>query len=336
MPTLDGIRGLACLLVVAIHMEHIFTLNLLEGAMGSLGVVIFFALSGFLMGALYFEKSCTFNNAAEYVISRFSRITPAYYIAIVFVTICYFSIPDFEYAMTPVNIARSFAFMGSVGVFWSIPPEVQFYGFFLLIWLAWDKYKAGVKWPLAVIVALSLAFIATKDQWGGILLPSKLHIFLSGFLAAVFLNIEKIRAVVTNRFFQILAAAAALVYFFSFITSDNIYKDLLFPVLVALWIMSFSATTIVSSIFTLKPMRVLGAASFSIYLFHDAILRVIERYFDTADAGILFMAVCLAVALGLPLLFHFFAEKPLNQWSKQKARDVLAALRTKVGFLPKN
>ena len=83
MPTLDGLRAFACLLVVVAHLVEFSKLNLFDTAMvGTVGVIIFFALSGFLMGALYFDRPFDERNAVSYSIARLTRIVPAYYLAV--------------------------------------------------------------------------------------------------------------------------------------------------------------------------------------------------------------------------------------------------------------
>src|SRR5215208_850972 len=51
---LDGLRGIAVLGVLAVHTTHIFGVPLLRG--GSLGVDVFFVLSGFLITSLLVEE----------------------------------------------------------------------------------------------------------------------------------------------------------------------------------------------------------------------------------------------------------------------------------------
>jgi peptidoglycan/LPS O-acetylase OafA/YrhL len=124
-PTLDGLRGFACILVVISHL-------LPSNTIGALGVIMFFSLSGFLMGMLYLDKPCIKTNIVKYSISRISRIAPAYYVAITLYVVVFTLLPDGN-ELTAVGIARTYLFMGSISVFWSIPPEIQFYVFFYWI-----------------------------------------------------------------------------------------------------------------------------------------------------------------------------------------------------------
>jgi peptidoglycan/LPS O-acetylase OafA/YrhL len=334
MPTLDGVRGLACLIVVLHHFRQTLELNIGDpwNEIGSAGVLIFFALSGFLMTRLYYHTPLTYDSGMKYIVSRFSRITPAYYIAILFVWLVYIFHPEFQFQMDPVMLVRSFMFIGSEGVFWSIPPEIQFYLFFVFIWFCHEKLKAGNhRWTVALI-AISLFFIATKSFWPGILLPSKYHIFLYGFLAGVLIGHEKIRHYACNIWFQSVIMLATAAYFYLFITYDNIYVDLIFPILVAAMVMSLSVTTPASWVFQTSFLRLLGNASFSIYLFHHPIMQIYAQMFDIdQDSSWLHFAVVITASMALPIMFYFLCERHLNKMAKEKGIDL--ANKAKLKFM---
>ena len=328
MPTLDGVRGFACILVFIQHIDELLNIDRIGHPIGSLGVMIFFALSGFLMGALYFSRHCTYDDAAKYVVSRFSRIAPAYYMAIIFCWLLYLVIPGFTYEMTPLNLARAFAFMGSEGVFWSIPPEVQFYGFFLFTWFAYARLKQGNYVWMALCVLLSVIFIVTRENWGGILLPSKFHIFLCGFLSALLMRWITDKAWKISSWMQAGLIALTLGYYSMMGSGEEFYHDLIFPVIIALTVMSLSVETRVTYIFKTNWMRLMGAASFSIYLFHEALMQVIVHFLPPAEYSLMILIpLVIAVGLSLPLMFHFYVERSLNR--KTKTWGMTVAMRFK-------
>jgi len=129
--TLDGLRAVAALFVV---FSHLINRNLASGySTSTIGVAIFFSLSGFLMGYLYLFKEFSPNAVVNYCISRFSRIAPAY-LTVILVSYVIFNFIDesFVYTISNNNVLRHLLFLGNVSVFWSIPPEIQFYVFFYL------------------------------------------------------------------------------------------------------------------------------------------------------------------------------------------------------------
>lgn len=332
MRPLDGIRGMACMLVIASHISQILHIYEKEfnDYLGSMGVVIFFALSGFLMSALYTDARFTADKVVKYGIARFTRIAPAYWIAILFAWVLYLNIPDFHYQMTPWHLLRSAVFGGNQGVFWSIPPEVQFYGFFVLLWFAWSRFKAGSKLWLISLAILCVGFVATKDLWTGLMLPSKLHIFLCGFMAAFLPKIEKVRAIIQTVRFQLFITMLTLVYGLTFTIHIGIYKDLLFPILTGLWIAAMSGSTKFTAPFETDTMRMVGAASFSIYLFHEMTLFALyDIGWFTADSQMLNIALMVVLSLAPPVAFHFIMEKKLNLWSKTKLLALWAGIQEK-------
>ena len=332
MRPLDGIRGLACMLVIIAHITQTLKLDYVEKIydFGSMGVVLFFVLSGFLMSALYSEKQFSLDSAGKYSIARFTRIAPAYWIAIVVSWVLFMIIPDFEYQMTPFNLLRSIFFAGTEGVLWSIPPEVQFYGFFLLLWFSWHKSKEGNHIFLIFSVLLSLALVATKEMWGGAMLPSKLHLFLAGFLAAFVAKHPKVLPVLCSTIFQIGITLLFICYVSFVLGEGEIYNDLTIPFLAGLMIASLSRSSLFTWPLETHTMRMIGAASFSIYLFHDMILKAMDHFCAFNSLNIMLsIAIMCFVSIALPVAFHYAVEKRLNISSKKWLLEKFEMLKRK-------
>src|ERR1035437_9501507 len=183
LPNLDGIRAMACLLVVLVHMP----LPGIPETTSATGVGLFFVLSGFLMSYLYGLVSWDRKSVCRYGIARFSRIAPIYWLVIsICILISYYE-PDSDFTQKILGgyqIARHYLFSGSSGVFWSIAPEIQYYVFFLLIWWA-IAYRSKLSYALPLIVLLCSGFLLTHALWPGLALPNKLHFFLTGSVAGL-------------------------------------------------------------------------------------------------------------------------------------------------------
>jgi len=139
-PALDGIRCVAILMVILSHLSGTVGLQvspILLEPLGSLGVRIFFVLSGFLISSLLFaEFSATGTiSIKHFYIRRFFRIFPAYYAFLAVVTglslfgIVRYSHSDALFALTYLsnyNSGRTWI----VAHTWSLSVEEQFY----LLW----------------------------------------------------------------------------------------------------------------------------------------------------------------------------------------------------------
>lgn len=327
IPSLDGIRGVACLLVVLSHSIELYSHSVRYSLIGALGVLIFFSLSGFLIGHLYISSEFNSPNVRKYLISRFSRIVPAYYLAVLIYLIIDFFIQPY-YGMGLTNIVRSLLFVSSVGVFWSIGPEIQFYLFFCVIWF----YASNFNWfntkitPLFLFfVLVSLGLVITRNFWPGILLPSKLHIFLFGILSAVIFRYFKKKQIVANIAIPLTLTIGlfATWYVSNVITSKTIFYDLVVSLMVASIIGLLTFPNKLSGFFSGRLIGFIGEASFSIYLFHGPTLRLLDTYgFNLFETTKINLAVAILIAILVPSVFHILVEKKLNVVVKNKMNQI--------------
>ena len=150
---LDGIRGIAILLVVACHLLYVnpqaspgmLFLFGIFGA-GTFGVTIFFALSGFLISLPFWKGKArgTSPDLKRYASRRFWKIVPPLALSLLIVTpvYIYFHGDKNDYLKTAVQWLCGYAFIFPVSgklnpVMWSLIVEVHFYIllpiFFLLL-----------------------------------------------------------------------------------------------------------------------------------------------------------------------------------------------------------
>jgi peptidoglycan/LPS O-acetylase OafA/YrhL len=150
IPELDGIRGVAILLVL---LWHYVALRLEPGAPGIMaplwtlmqiswtGVDLFFVLSGFLIGGILLEHRDSPHYFKTFYVRRVCRIFPLYYLLV----LTYFAI-----------VASGATLGGSTG-HWlmSRPKPFWSYALFAQNWvMAWDRIYGcnwlGITWSLAV------------------------------------------------------------------------------------------------------------------------------------------------------------------------------------------
>jgi len=74
---LHGVRGIAAAMVFVSHLGNAGYYPWIKG-FGQLGVLLFFVLSGFLMGLLYMEERSSARDWARYAVRRVFRVYPLF------------------------------------------------------------------------------------------------------------------------------------------------------------------------------------------------------------------------------------------------------------------
>ncbi|MBH8576306.1 acyltransferase [Nostocaceae cyanobacterium CENA369] len=164
---LDGLRGIATLMIVFFHFNwQLFNPLLVKIAVfGQTGVDLFFVLSGFLITRILLNTKSHDNFFKNFYIRRLLRIFPLYY---GFLIITYFILPLFKigdipplshqlwYYLYMQNIPATFIGFSSSGPghFWSLAIEEHFYFFWpVLVYLLPTK---RLIWAATGIILLSI------------------------------------------------------------------------------------------------------------------------------------------------------------------------------------
>lgn len=161
---LDGVRGVAILLVVVDH----FVLKVstgpareLAGAVGSVGVHVFFALSGYLItGILLRERSATGGvGLRNFYLRRALRILPAFYVALAGIVLLSLLTRTVEVSAAEVVVSGLFLADYSpvplgwwLGHTWTLAVEEQFY-------LLWPALLVLLRPRRALVAALVLIVV---------------------------------------------------------------------------------------------------------------------------------------------------------------------------------
>ena len=314
LPTLDGLRGYACLFVVLSHLPWPNNVTTeLHGLLGAVGVGVFFVLSGFLMGYLYIHKDFNVKSVINYSIARFSRIVPVYwFVILIYLLLSYlFSGLDYPFDMGSVtNALRHIFLIGSSYVFWSIPLEIQYYIFFIFLWYSFFKFSFLQKTLLSIsLVILLYSF----DLWPGLVLFSKLPFFLAGTFFGILPRIF-ITKNIWLIFFQVISVFLLFLPMFYIIDYKAFYDSFEVAVYYGVAIYFISHGTRFSNlIMSNKYMAEIGAASFSIYLIHLLLLYFYGTFLgldmDVYDS--LWFLVAL-VTIVTSLVFHKKIEVKLH------------------------
>ncbi len=219
IPALDGVRGLAILLVLVWHYFVIDTRpepgTLLAFIKSSLsltfaGVDLFFVLSGFLIGGILLRNRTAENYFSVFYTRRFARLMPIYLIVLAsyFIAAPWLragnteagkwladgtngALPLWSYLLYLQNMSMAYANTSGghwISVTWSLAVEEQFYLLApLLIWLLPPRHLKPVLIAL-IVSALLLRVIVTiasgHGQLAYVLLPCRWDELCMGMLVA--------------------------------------------------------------------------------------------------------------------------------------------------------
>lgn len=142
---LDGLRGIAALAVVFSHFTGIYNFKydnapkpFIDFSIGAFGVQLFFLISGFVI-LMTAQRS---TKVSDFVISRVSRLYPAYWISLIVVVIVSIAFAVPKMVLSPLVVALNFTMIqrwflvpNVVDVYWTLAVEMQFYVIIFLILL---------------------------------------------------------------------------------------------------------------------------------------------------------------------------------------------------------
>lgn len=190
MPALDGLRGIAALVVVVSHYSNETNLwnGLLGSGAGQAGVILFFILTGFLITHLHINEEFSCRNIGSYGIRRTSRVYP-YFVVVA-------ALPAFliwvgfpgkigmsDIDSIPVYLRQILLIDRGSNVFWTIQVEIIFYASFLAMWALYRAVKSYLL--VFSVLSLILVFCLYVKPKTGFLFFDSGHIFLIGVLSAI-------------------------------------------------------------------------------------------------------------------------------------------------------
>ncbi|MBK6348608.1 MAG: acyltransferase [Proteobacteria bacterium] len=327
-PDVEGLRGVAAILVVLYHSR----MGVFHG--GFTGVDIFFVVSGFVITRQVVLALDRGHFSLEWFLHRrVRRLLPA---ATLMVAVTLF-IGNLVLLPTDlVNLADSaiavLAWVGNLYFWrqhsyfadsgpelpllhmWSLGVEAQFYllfPFLLLAVLRWSPRHAVSLVGAVAATSLALSIWGTHQHPGASFyqLPTRLWEFLVGALIVL----RGQDAAVSSRVRKGLAflGAAAMLVGAICLSPQTPYPGIaaVLPVLATALVLSFAPGTPVGRLLSLPKIVAIGAASYSLYLWHWPVL-VLMRYRFGADPGPVLVAFAfLAIAL-LTYLSWRFIETP--------------------------
>jgi peptidoglycan/LPS O-acetylase OafA/YrhL len=307
---LDGLRGIAILLVVWYHVWQITWLSAPAPALeflpetGFAGVDLFFFLSGFVIAYPFLaarDGGTPQPTWRHFAYRRFIKIVPSYVLSIIILIATGYAHFD-SAGDAAASIATHLLFVhtwwpttfGSInGVLWSLAVEVQFYALFPLVWWCFRRralVTAGAMIALSLVWRTYAAQCCLHTTMPQMIenLPGYIDLFAAGMLSA--LTYVRFHARATDRRIAFLATAAALggIALFWWLT-QNLYDARFVDMWPYIWQIGFrsawAAAFYIIATGTLfgvawwqravgNPLLIFcGAISYNWYLYHQAIAR---------------------------------------------------------------
>ncbi len=344
-------RGLAALLVVGVHLHGIETKfcttnHTLLFEHGTIGVDIFFVISGIVIASVTTGAFGNPREAFRFLCHRLARIFPIFWI--------YTTLTLIAYQIRPTNIDasnRSFNLLASYFLLptnhriiliqgWTLNEELYFYlSFFLLLFVP----RRIAPWLLALwgiaIVALKLHIGLSPSALVQLLISPMALEFLAGCLIFHIYRRSRLRktAGILLIFASLAWLAAIITYSLhahagqaQWIVDAPWKRPLLFGSFAAIFLLGAVELERTGLIRSLPLLESIGDWSYSIYLSHILVLELIARILFTFHASIFTIAlICLPAVVLVGYVSYTYVERPiitlLYQFLPQKSHTATQA-----------
>jgi peptidoglycan/LPS O-acetylase OafA/YrhL len=323
-PAFDGMRGIGFLLVITAHIPSVPLFVYLQGWTA---VWLFFAISGYLVTMLLMREEQSRGRVAfgPFLVKRFFRIVPSYWMAILIYGLACFALPpladDYEAFMTRLPYFLTFmpeyANANGYSIFthsWTVGVELKFYLLFPPIVFLMIK-DANWRFAITAITAALLTAIGSfnAQSYCAILFGVMLALALErprGY--ALVARLTRVPVFVPLGF--VVALFAMLRY-----TEQLTAVAVVATYLVAYAILQQGA---VLRVLAWPPLVYLGQRSYGAYLLHFLAIRIGYLAFgnDTTVGGVLTALFCLAVTVPAAELLYRAIELPGMEYGRRLLR----------------
>lgn len=353
LPSIDSLRAIAVIAVIIYHIDA----NYLPG--GFLGVDLFFVLSGYLISSLIIKeyKSTGTVNLYNFYVRRARRLLPAVYfmITVILIIITFFNgvllkksyldalfgyiySSNWWYIFHKLDYFDSFGSQSPFKHLWSLAIEEQFYMFFPLIFLIFNrKSKANngnnklnknfIYVVLSLILVSLIAHILLFDinNINRIYFGTDTRAFslLVGVVGAILYPMDKLSERTTkkdNITYSIVSLVSTLVLIGIMITTSEyntwLYRGgFLLVAIIGLIIIISSGRqyTIMSKLLSFKPFVFIGKISYSLYLWHFPILVVTTPVSEIGNPNLFYVTLRIILIFLVATGSYMFVETPIRK-----------------------
>jgi peptidoglycan/LPS O-acetylase OafA/YrhL len=285
LPSLDGWRGVAILLVVIEHAWH----DIFWPFHGNYGVYIFFGISGFLITTLLLKEKVNTGTISlrMFYIRRFLRIFPVAYLYLLVVLILNFvfnlDMPPGAFISSALYLQNTTAFDNTsiyIRHYWSLATEEQFY----LIFPAIIKVNAKFYVLLVAVLVFIIPVIAYLDISGRITSPifhfvneilryMPALLIASGVSILMFYGVIEVPAKIPGRSLIVLILFLSAGYLISqpmTLRSTSLSFTVAYMLISAMLVVSLATSDdVVFRILNSKMLSTIGIYSYSLYVWQQ-------------------------------------------------------------------
>jgi peptidoglycan/LPS O-acetylase OafA/YrhL len=318
---LDGLRGVAVLLVLA---QHFFPEIGTRLHAGFIGINLFFVLSGFLITVKLDQSKAPFRQTlASFYLHRFARIIPIYYL-LIFILFFLNVAPLREYTLScllfnfNIAVADHNIQLTPITHFWSLAVEMQFYLIWPFVILPLAKNKSVLQLVLLIIIILAflqfyLGCIPALIPYRWVSLFPLIFAMASGSLGYYIykrwiFSLKTAHLLWLDIFLCMICGGVIYLQhwtMFIILTTTSVY----FVVRV---IKSMEQNDWVHLLLGNRPMVYLGTISYGIYLFHLPIFFGLRKLTPDNNNGLIIIATFILTVISAALSYQFF-ENPLRR-----------------------
>lgn len=344
---LDGVRGLAVLIVLLSHTsgrdQQLLPFLDFKG-IGHTGVYLFFVLSGYLLtnNLLHEYEAHQKVSLSRYFVRRFFRIAPLYYVVLSYVFMTQVINGNLKHQYLHIQdgftgYMKHLIFYKGDSVFWTIPTEVFFYLLIPASFIMYIKYQ--FRWLL--ILSLTAVFfsmwtlVSIANIYEDIPNPKIvdikhgsqfLEVFIVGSLFAFLSRHASLYKWITSysgRFVTSMSLAILMLLTILLVSKKFFYFEMpyyefrwfsmLYAIIFGMTVIACQEKGGLNKFFTNKLLVTTGVLGFSIYLIHFEVIRIVN---------VLNVISPFKLAISLPLIYlvayltYKIIEKPFINFSK--------------------
>lgn len=344
--SIQFLRAFAAILVVHCHTMDVQIKHFVSAQQdfyflqnfGAIGVDIFFIISGVIISIIGADLKGK-KDAGSFIVKRFLRINPLYYLVSVFAFILLFIQNDLHFSykwIVRTILVQPFGIPLAVG--WTLAFEWMFYMLFaLLIFLKQLHKQLLVCLMITIITFIGWLVYHTTGHSITLANPIILEFAAGSLLGLLFKSMVKVP--------PFLAAGSLLIGLMGYLllirfgygeaseVSEILYGNYSFKRLIYFGLPSiclvFGCLNLenvvgVHKFWKIRWFQMLGDASYSIYLTHTIIFALLDLWYDRINLtmpGDLVMVLQIALAIAIGVAFHKTIELPLlRKFAELRAR----------------